>query len=298
MARANFRLDPFLNEFFPVTISEEQHYIPSNSPFVIWLSEIPQKTDPSSMVCTIGGTPLTEVSAEPQAGEFWPDYSTNANNDTGWNTGRIKFHASRAGQLVKVSYLGLGTSVHINNTAYQVQSWTAPGTYTWVVPQGVFRVRVTLVGGGGGGRHGQRNGDGGEGTTYWTLHGGFAGSRGQILLNQIVSTVPGETITVTVGAGGIGSYVTGSGLNQVFHPGAAGGSSSFGALYVAGGAGASEYADFSEIVSWKGVVFSENCIPLPGILGVYGMGGRGKLNSTSPGNAGNPGMAQVEWGGF
>jgi glycyl-tRNA synthetase alpha subunit len=36
-------------------------------------------------------TVLTEVAATPGAGEFRPDYSTNADGDEDWNTGLIEF---------------------------------------------------------------------------------------------------------------------------------------------------------------------------------------------------------------
>ena len=47
-------------------------------------------------------TALTEVAATPGAGEFRPDYSTNAFDDTSWNTGLIEFSSADAGKIMVV----------------------------------------------------------------------------------------------------------------------------------------------------------------------------------------------------
>lgn len=90
--------------------------------------------------------------------------------------------------------------------------FSTPGVYTWTVPDGVHRARVTVTGGGG---SGARSADGQRGP---------GGSGGGTAIG-LVSLMPGDDITVTVGAGGAGS----SGLGN------AGGTSSFGALMSATG---------------------------------------------------------------
>ena len=83
----------------------------------------------------------------------------------------------------------------IENSIYNVV-----GTYTWVVPAGVTRLRLTTAGGGGG--------DGGNGTSgdgYWEGNGytGYGGEGGTGGLQSIVTTVPELSIlTLTVGQGG------------------------------------------------------------------------------------------------
>ncbi len=74
------------------------------------------------------------------------------------------------------------------------QSYATPGTYAFTVPAGVTTISAKIVGGGGGGGGAVMDGD------YWSGFGG--GSGGYIL--QDVNVSPGQTIAVTVGAGGCG----------------------------------------------------------------------------------------------
>lgn len=105
----DYRFNPWLNVIEPFNILDEVHVIPTNSPFTIRLREVPIKESPSSLSIKFNdNTALTEVAANPAAGEFWPDYSTP---DEGWNTGTILFNAADAGKTVKVNYNGLGTLV-------------------------------------------------------------------------------------------------------------------------------------------------------------------------------------------
>jgi hypothetical protein len=106
------------------------------------------------------------------------------------------------------AFISMG-SVPSNFTGYNCELFTTSGTSTWVKPQGVSMVKVTVIGGGAGGSNGS---------------GGFGG--------YAVAEVPvtGD-VTVTVGAGGAGK--PGGGV-----PGDAGGTSSFGtAVSATGGAG-------------------------------------------------------------
>ncbi len=308
MARANYRLDPFLNEFFPVTITEERHYVPVNSPYIIWLSEIPQKTDPTSIVVRQGSTVLAEVSAEPQANEFWPDYSTNAGNDTGWNTGRIKFHASRAGQLIRVSYMGLGSAVHVNNTYFRYQYWGVPGTYSFTIPQGVFTIWLSMRGGGGGGGGG---GTGYSGSEYGTINGGTGGRGGnaQMVVKQEISVIPGHIIVVKVGVGGLAGLGTGappigggSGTS-----GTGGESSSFGpylAVSGGGGGGGGAVADIYHGTDGangaNGTTYPTSLMAQPAIGGSGGSAGPSTLASRPTadrnGGEGQAGYVYAEWG--
>jgi hypothetical protein len=94
------------------------------------------------------------------------------------------------------------------------------GTYSYVVPAGIFAISATVVGAGGGGG-GQ---DAGGGDTW----GGGGGGSGGYYSNQTVAVTPGETLTITVGAGGYAGYdgywrgCPGQGLNV---PAANGGNS-------------------------------------------------------------------------
>lgn len=115
-------------------------------------------------------------------------------------------------------------------------AYTTPGTYSFTVPNGITRLTCTVVGAGGGGGGLWNPGD------AWS---GAGGGSGGFYLNSIATVTPGQILTITVGAGGLGGsgLATGywypcSGLGNTFL-GQSGGSSSVGALLVAtGGSGA------------------------------------------------------------
>lgn len=50
MAIVDYRLNPFLNVLDIHKIAGETHQIPTQSPFTIRLKEVPQKTDPSTVM--------------------------------------------------------------------------------------------------------------------------------------------------------------------------------------------------------------------------------------------------------
>lgn len=76
------------------------------------------------------------------------------------------------------------------------QVYKVPGVFTWKVPSGVTKVWVEVIGGGGGGAR------------YKTLPGPSGGAGGGIA--RKLYDLGGQTsVTVTVGAGGIGALVDG-----------------------------------------------------------------------------------------
>ncbi|MCB9276561.1 MAG: T9SS type A sorting domain-containing protein [Lewinellaceae bacterium] len=87
-----------------------------------------------------------------------------------------------------------------NLQAQASQTYSAPGTYTFTVPAGVYTVSVQCWGGGGGGsdrENGIDNADGGGGGGG----GGFAGG--------LLNVTPGDDIDITVGGGGDGGGMGG-----------------------------------------------------------------------------------------
>ncbi len=167
------------------------------------------------------GKTFEEVAADPSQGQFWPDYTTEADGDENWNTGTLKFNSADAGKKVAVSYQGMGALMDGRALGTRCQVFTANGVF--VVPPRVHTVYVTLCGGGGGGA-----GVDGSSTDYVKTSGGGGGAEAKI--KREVSVTPGDSITITVGAGGRGGA---SGANS----GSAGGVSSFGALLSASGGG-------------------------------------------------------------
>ena len=99
--------------------------------------------------------------------------------------------------------------------AYQEIEWTTPGTYNWVVPEGVNAILVTTVGGGGGhGFHRFYKKDtgaasyGNDQTRYLIFPGGAGG---EVIVNRLVKTTPGETLQIVVGNAGTNVTTAGGG---------------------------------------------------------------------------------------
>lgn len=109
-------------------------------------------------------------------------------------------------------------------------TFNTPGTYTWVVPPGVFTATLNMAGGGGGGAGSTEVGNGG---------GGGGGGGAGFVQNESYAVTPGETITIQVGAGGGGGGFIGRTTEPP--PGADGASSSVtgtgGTRVVSGGHG-------------------------------------------------------------
>lgn len=117
---------------------------------------------------------------------------------------------------VQFQIAGLLTSTQTPSNVLVV---TTAGTATWVVPDGVTRAVVEVIGGGGG------SGGASPGNT------GAGGAGGGYASKFVTGLTPGQSISVTVGAGGAAGATNGGN-------GGLGGTSSFGAYVSAtGGAG-------------------------------------------------------------
>ena len=126
-APSDYRHDPFSDVSTAATFTE-RHIIPSVSPYVINLNEIPQKNSPSTTtvkaITNVNGSTVTygstfaEVAANPSSNEFWPDYNTGADGDENWNTGKLLFNSSNAGQLVEIRYTATGTLAGVKSNRY------------------------------------------------------------------------------------------------------------------------------------------------------------------------------------
>lgn len=97
---------------------------------------------------------------------------------------RTLFQRTTAGSSIAMSD-GRGKS---NLTNGQVE-WTTANTYSWTVPAGVTSICVVAIDAGNGGDAGNGSGGGNGGNLYY---------------KNSISTTPGETLTVVVGAGGSG----------------------------------------------------------------------------------------------
>jgi len=79
------------------------------------------------------------------------------------------------------------------------QSWSEPGTYPWIVPDGVYWINARIWGAGGGG---------GGSSTAGNPSAGSAGAGGGYAEGWVPVT-PGQLLPITVGAGGAGGGMQG-----------------------------------------------------------------------------------------
>lgn len=156
---------------------------------------------------------------------------------------------------------------------------------TWLVPANVTEILIEGTGAGGGGGSG-----GGLGST-----GGEGGKAGKYAIRRLAVT-PGDTLTITIGAGGIGGT-----FSVNFQPGNAGGDTTVGSLsagtltWKGGQGGIADTSLTSGGVFGKGAIFAQDSISFArvaaaataGDSGAYGQGTIGATTSTPAVNAGN-----------
>ena len=216
--------------------------------------------------------------------------TTEADTTTeGAETLAIRIYSGSVGGTL----IGTG-SVTINDTSVGAagnQEYPVPGSYTWTIPSGVTQARVVVIGGGGAG--GQYGGGGGGGASlkfYNNLTPGqtvsvTVGAGGQRSSNSTGNNGtsssfagPGQTITATGGTGGHGNS-QGSSSNYV-----AGGSGSGGAINGNGGGGYPYHSSGWGLANDKGP-------QADGTDGAGGGGGGGYDNGS--GGVGGDGGASV-----
>lgn len=88
-----------------------------------------------------------------------------------------------------------------SGTAAYAQTFATPGPWTYTVPAGVNTIQVLVAGGGGGGA--------GGGSFDPSLAPGGAGGNGA-RITAIVTVVPGQVLSGTIGGGGITGFSAGS----------------------------------------------------------------------------------------
>jgi hypothetical protein len=159
-----------------------------------------------------------------------------------------------------------------------ISAFTAVGSTTWTAPAGVTSVEYLVVGGGGGAGNGYDNA------------GGGGGGAGMVLSGSTIVT-PGNTYTVTVGAGGVG------GANErANNAGLPGNNSVFDSITALGGGnglgsrtgGVAGVAQVSNTTSATGGSGSGGGF---GGKGGGGSTGNGSNNSGSTGGAGGSGTS-------
>lgn len=265
MPLINYRYNPFQDVLNPVTVSNEEHIVPSASPFTIQLCEAPKKDAPSTISLKIDGVTAEEVAAYPAAGQYWPDYSTNADGNPQWNTGTILFNSADAGKNVLVTYKATGTVVWADT----INTYLFRQSGTIIAPQWARSAILSGCGGGGGG-----GGFGG---------GGGAGSRGSA--GGVTSF--GSLLSLGGGEGG-GGRGTAHGNMEA----GAGGETFSGLVPSKSG----RYLD--KIFSAEGAAIDYVYRAGAGGSGPFGMGGNGAPGATPSGwGAGGAGGLRSNWGG-
>lgn len=138
-------------------------------------------------------------------------------DDTTWqNINAVYINQAGTWRAIKNIYVNQGGTWRLvfgGNSG--TVSWTSAQTVNWTVPAGVYSISVNACGGGGGG--GQA--DGGANFDGYGGGGGGANLKGP----EVFSVVPGQVLSITVGAagpanqgqGGYGgtSSVTGTGVS-------------------------------------------------------------------------------------
>jgi len=241
-------------------------------------------------------------------------------NNTG--SGTVTINPSGAelidGQSTKSLSQGQSAVIYCDGTGFysvgmsaaggfsNMQVFTSSGTFT--VPAGVTKVKVTVVGGGGGGA--------GDGFNASPIAGAGGGAGGHAI--KIISGLTsGQTVTVTIGAGGAGGTQNASNGNTSSfgaYCSATGGAGATGtAVSGVGGSGAGgdingiggggqppDGANFSgfgasSILSGPRSRAGVNATPSKGILGAGGTGAVGNNSGIPAGGAGGDGVVIVEY---
>jgi hypothetical protein len=155
-------------------------------------------------------------------------------------------------------------------------AYTTPGTYTFVVPDGVSSLIVLAVGAGEGG----------------LSNGVVAGDGGSLSYDNALSVTPGEALTVVVGAGGAGvqtgsqnpggdSTISRGGTAILRAKGGGSGSSNVGGVSYTGGAGSHGGGGAA---GYSGNGGGGGALNTDGSAGSGGGGGGGGGGNTSGGN--------------
>lgn len=157
------------------------------------------------------------------------------------------------------------------------QNYVTPGTYTFIVPDGVSTISAMAVGGGGTGDDGN-SGDGGGG-------GGSGGSAGFF---SDVTVTAGQSVTVVVGAGGVATAVKGTKA-----PDGSPSSVTVGTFVMSapGGIGGTPYGASPGAYPPAGPSFTNT--PVGATTGGYAGGGGGRAYNGGGGGGGAGGLGAV-----
>lgn len=146
------------------------------------------------------------------------------------NTSKISSSGATSGQLLQADGLGAVVFATVSSgAAVSISTFTASGT--WTKPAGASAVYVFALGAGGGGGSGARQVS--SGTAY--RNGGGGGGGGAHRETVFAASILSATVSVTVGAGGIGGSSVTAIAATAGNIGSNGGDTLFGSYLTAGG---------------------------------------------------------------
>ena len=232
---------------------------------------------------TTSSTPAAVNIVEDTTPQLGGNLDLNSNDITG--TGNINITGNiNAGVITATSFAGNGAAITGISTlnilnyvpgqaggGYGVdyQEFTSSGT--WTKPPGATFVYVEVIGGGGGGASGTRNAVG------QNACGGRGGAGAGNCTRTIPAVLLGNTVTVTVGAGGTGGAAQ-TADSTLGNPGTGGGTSSFGTFVFSGNANNGARANANLTDSQGAVQFTFDHTGNGAIPG-YSYAGRAYTNS-------------------
>ena len=254
-------------------------YLGSNGRFSVGNSAGNRLTWDTSVLSIVGA--LTATSISTNSGKFSVGADGVMNATDGFFSGTVS-----AGSVDFASSVGI-----------TLPKYTTAGTFSITVPAKMTRMRVTLYGGGGGGRAGSNRST--DGSYVWTTDqngnsvyeyvpgavaygGGAGGSQGQRVVTTIVVT-PGSTYTLVVGAGGAAGTTLSDGPYYTA-PAAPSGSATYISGYVsaAGGAGGALYSGIAPL-AYGYYPGGNGGGPAGGAGGTYAVGGTGGVDGSGGG---------------
>lgn len=221
---------------------------------------------------TITGTGFTGATAVTFGGTAATAFTVNSATQISATT---PAHAAGAVNVIITapggSVTGTGAYTYVAVPTYTIITFSSAGTTTWTAPAGVTSVEYLVVAGGGGG---------GGTSSYDTAYGGGGGGAGGFRTASGYAVTPGNSYTVTVGAGGAGG-ATGA------NPGSQGGNSVFATITATGGGyGAGRDSNMAGGSGGSGGGGVRNGNGGSGTSGQGYDGGRGATNYLSGGGGG------------
>jgi hypothetical protein len=230
--------------------------------------------DASGQTFYINGQQVGSSVAKSVAGLYhlaWGNIQSANDQPWGYVANLELYNIKLTPEQLQQNYYGL-------RSRFSVQTFTTTGTTSWIAPSDVTSVEYLVVAGGGGAGNGYDNAGGG---------GGGAG----MVRTGTLSVTPGQSYTVTVGAGGAGGADT-----RTNNPGSPGSNSVFATITALGGGqglgsrtggavGAAQIGNTTAATGGSGT---------GGGLGGKGGGGAtgaGSANSGATGGAGGSGVS-------